>query len=138
MPRESPTERLERAKLYIRTALDLVTMDAAAELLGINTLDPGPTVDGLRVAGELIGLPDRNDTHLYPAFQIDHNRHRVHPVVAHANRALRADIDPYGAASWWLTATDILDGTSPLDDVTAGTLTVIAVDNILDFQRSGM
>lgn len=138
VPRESPTERLERAQLYIRTALNLVTADKAAELLSINTRDPGTTVDGLRVDGELIGLPDRDGTHLYPAFQLDHHRHRVHPVVAHANRALRANIDPYGAACWWLTATDILDGHFPLDDLTAGTLTVIAVDNILDFQRAGM
>lgn len=57
VPRESPTERLERAQLYTRTALNLVTADKAAELLGIDTLDPGTTVDGLRATGNLSVSP---------------------------------------------------------------------------------
>lgn len=138
VPHESRAEKLERIYQDIRTALDLVTAVEVAELLGVDTPRQGATVDGLRSDGGLIGLPDRDGNILYPAFQIDRYRHRVHPVVAHANRALHAGIDPYGVASWWLTPTDILDGNSPLDELGFGSLTVIAVDNILDFQRAGM
>ena len=72
-----------------------------------------PTVRESRVSGHVIGLPDRASSDLYPAFRLDRHQHRVNPVVAYANCALHATVDPYGIASWWLTATELLDGNSP-------------------------
>lgn len=46
--------------------------------------------------------------------------------------------DPYDAASWWLTGTEIRDGRSPLEDLEAGELTEIAGDSVLDTVRRGM
>lgn len=137
-PSESPAVLLERACQYIRDVLALATQDEATELIGVDAAASPPSLDRLRTTGQLIGFPDHDGEYRYPAFQLDPHQRQVHPVVAHANRALRADIDPYGAASWWLTPTDILDGNTPLDDLTHGTLTLIAVDSILVFQRSGM
>lgn len=58
--------------------------------------------------------------------------------MKYANRQLAVAADPYGAASWWLTGTEILDGRSPLEDLEAGELTEIAIDNVLDVARRGM
>lgn len=92
-----------------------------------------------RKVGELIGLPvgSRPD-YRYPAFQFNRAQHRIDPLVKHANLRLDVENDPYGAGSWWLTPTDILDGRSPLDDFVAGDLTEIAIDNVLDAARLGM
>ncbi|MDS1116341.1 hypothetical protein RD149_21590 [Gordonia westfalica] len=76
--------------------------------------------------------------YLYPAFQLDCHEHRIHPIAAYANCALHAADDPYGVASWWLTATELLDGNSPFNELISGALTDIAVDNILADQQSGM
>lgn len=90
-------------------------------------------------AGDLVGLSiGARPNYLYPTFQFDTQRHKIHDVVRHANRRLYVDRDPYGAASWWLTPVDSLDGNSPLKDLEAGDLTVIAVDNAIDHTRQGM
>lgn len=92
-----------------------------------------------RNAGDLIGLPTgTRPDYKYPAFQLDRAQHRIHPLVRYANGRLDVENDPYGAASWWLTPTDILDGRSPLEDFQSGDLTEIAIDNILDTARRGM
>ncbi len=137
-PVESPDMHLERARRYIRAALDLVTGDEAAELLDLDASASSPVLDDLRTTGQLIGFPTHNGAYLYPAFQFDTQRHKIYDVVRHANRRLYVNKDPYGAASWWLTPTEILDGNSPLDDLTYGILTRAAVDNIVAAQRSGM
>lgn len=92
-----------------------------------------------RAVGELIGLPvgARPDYH-YPDFQLDAATHQIKPLVKYANKRLDAKADPYGAASWWLTASDLLDGHSPLEELENGQLTEIAVDNLLDAARRGM
>lgn len=137
-PRGAASEPLTRSKQYIRDALNLLAYDDIAEILAHGAASPAPTVDELRTSGQLIGFPGPAGSYEYPSFQIDTEGHRVHPIAAHTNRALRADRDPYGVASWWLTTTDLLDGRSPLDELADGTLTVIAVDNILTSLRSGM
>ncbi|MBY6382345.1 hypothetical protein HG717_00130 [Rhodococcus erythropolis] len=84
-----------------------------------------------RQVGELLGLPvgSRPD-YRYPEFQLDRDQHKVKDVVVYANKKIRALDDPYGAASWWLTKSDLLDGRSPLADLESGDLTEIAVDNL--------
>lgn len=92
-----------------------------------------------RTAGELLGLPvgSRPNYH-YPDFQFDAATHQIGSLVKNANKRLDAKGDPYGAASWWLTASDLLDGHSPLEDLESGQLTEVAVDNLLDAARRGM
>lgn len=58
--------------------------------------------------------------------------------MKYANRRLAVAQGLYGAASWWPTGTDILDGRSPLEDLEAGELTEIAGDNVPDTARRGM
>ena len=132
------SELLDRSKQYIRDTLDLMSADEVETILGHDASHPATKVNELRVSGHLIGLPDRVGMYVYPAFQLDRHQHRIHPIVAYANCALHAADDPYGVVSWWLTATELLDGNSPLDELTAGTLTDIAVDNVLADQQSGM
>ncbi|GAA3133580.1 hypothetical protein [Rhodococcus baikonurensis] len=136
---QNRAELLELAKQGIRDRLEFLTRDEVEVMLGgFNALCSNSAVDELHSDWNLIGLLDRDGTYLYPAFQLDADRHQVHPVVTHANRALHAATDPYGAASWWLTTTAVLSGCSPLDKLADGTLNVIAVNNILAFQRQGV
>ncbi|ORL76867.1 hypothetical protein [Prescottella equi] len=137
-PSSAASELLDSSKQFIREALNLLSPDEVTDIFGRGTPHPASLVDGLRADGQLIGFPYPGSTYQYPAFQIDMERHRVHPLVAHANRALRADRDPYGVASWWITPTDILDGRCPLDELIVGTLTIIAIDNVLDLMQSEM
>lgn len=94
-----------------------------------------------RDAGEIIGLPtgsSEQPTYLYPAFQFDQSRHKVIDLVRYANKKLDTKGDPYGALSWWLNETEVLDGISPLGDLEDGKLTEIAIDNIIEYGRRGM
>lgn len=92
---------LTRSMQYIRDALNLLSHDDVAEILGHGAASPARTVDELRTAGQPIGFPSHAGAYGYLSFQIDTESHRVHPIAAHTNRALRADRDPYGVASWW-------------------------------------
>ncbi|MFP8884262.1 hypothetical protein [Streptomyces mangrovi] len=60
---------------------------------------------------ELIRLldPERGDR--YPRFQFAADGGTPHEVVLEVNRLLLADIDPWGAAAWWLSANTWLGGT---------------------------
>ncbi|WP_371604185.1 hypothetical protein OG345_34105 [Streptomyces sp. NBC_01220] len=51
---------------------------------------------------ELIRLPDPPRGDRYPQFQFPEGDGHPHEVVLKVNRLLLADIDPQGAASWWL------------------------------------
>ncbi|MFD6064944.1 hypothetical protein [Rhodococcus wratislaviensis] len=156
----SQTERLRLAQSLIATVTDTDTEDTGPRatarrsvLDALEVIDSkevatilAPTSEPIRSvaqkrrkAGELIGLPiGARPDYRYPLFQFDRNRHQIHDLVKYANRRLAVADDPYGAASWWLTATDILDGRSPLEDLEAGELTEIAIDNVLDVARRGM
>ncbi|MGW4337525.1 hypothetical protein ACWEK5_32650 [Rhodococcus koreensis] len=156
----SQTERLQLAQSLIATVTDIDADDtgprATARMSVLDALEVidskevaailAPTSEPIRSvaqkrrkAGELIGLPiGARPDYRYPLFQFDRARHQIHDLVKYANRRLAAAEDPYGAASWWLTATEILDGRSPLEDLEAGELTEIAIDNVLDVARRGM
>ncbi|WP_314246877.1 hypothetical protein [Streptomyces sp. DSM 40907] len=60
---------------------------------------------------ELIRLPDPPHGDRYPQFQFPAGGGTPHEVVLEVNRLLLADIDPRGAASWWLGGNTWLGGT---------------------------
>ncbi|RDI17265.1 hypothetical protein DEU38_123101 [Rhodococcus sp. AG1013] len=131
---------LDIAKRLILDSLVVVDSTEVARILAPTAAASTLSVaQKRRLAGELIGLPvGARPNYLYPLFQFDTGPHKIHDVVRHANRRLFVNEDPYGAASWWLTPTDMLDGNSPLEDLEAGQLTEIAVDNVIDHARQGM
>ncbi|MFG2986653.1 hypothetical protein ACGFYQ_36335 [Streptomyces sp. NPDC048258] len=59
---------------------------------------------------ELIRLPDPPNGDRYPEFQFPAGGGTPHEVVLEVNRLLLADIDPRGAASWWLGGNSWLGG----------------------------
>ncbi|MEV6957434.1 hypothetical protein [Streptomyces sp. NPDC051183] len=59
---------------------------------------------------ELIRLPDPPNGDRYPGFQFPTGGGAPHEVVLEVNRLLLADIDPRGAASWWLGGNTWLGG----------------------------
>ncbi|MBV6762761.1 hypothetical protein [Rhodococcus opacus] len=152
----SQTERLQLAQSLIATVTDDASPRATARRSVLDALEVidsrevatilAPTSEPIRSvaqkrrkAGELIGLPiGARPDYRYPLFQFDRARHQIYDLVRYANRRLAVADDPYGAASWWLTGTEILDGRSPLEDLEAGELTEIAIDNVLDVARRGM
>ncbi|WP_345340794.1 hypothetical protein [Rhodococcus olei] len=154
----SQTERLQLAQSLIATvtdagdagpratarrsvldALDVIDSREVATILAPTSEPIRSVAQKRRKAGELIGLPiGARPDYRYPLFQFDRARHKIHDLVKYANRRLAVAEDPYGAVSWWLTASEILDGPSPLEDFEAGELTEIAIDNVLDVARRGM
>ncbi|MFJ4525987.1 hypothetical protein ACIP4Y_34515 [Streptomyces sp. NPDC088810] len=60
---------------------------------------------------ELIRLRAPDDHDRYPEFQFDPAGGTPHGVVLEVNRLLLADIDPWGAAAWWLSGNTWLGGT---------------------------
>ncbi|GGV15341.1 hypothetical protein GCM10010260_63080 [Streptomyces filipinensis] len=60
---------------------------------------------------ELIRLPDARDVDRYPEFQFPAGGGTPYQVVLEVNRLLLAEIDPWGAASWWLSHNTWLGGT---------------------------
>lgn len=59
----------------------------------------------------LIRLPDPVGGDRYPTFQFREDGGSPHEVVLEINRLLLADLDPWGAAAWWLSANTWLGGT---------------------------
>ena len=118
-----PGRRLaaEPTDLALRTqarcaALDveMLTSAAVAQALGMRGTNQREAAGRLRRTGALLGLPDAGSHgYLYPAFQVDPVAQRVHPVVTAVNRVLDAAGDPWGVASWWVSPTPRLDGSSP-------------------------
>ncbi|MEV4362722.1 hypothetical protein [Nonomuraea sp. NPDC049625] len=60
---------------------------------------------------ELIRLSDPQGGVHYPEFQFAAGSGTPYEVVLEVNRLLLADIDPRGAAAWWLSSNIWLDGT---------------------------
>ncbi|MBP3081238.1 hypothetical protein OHB02_01645 [Streptomyces albidoflavus] len=59
----------------------------------------------------LIRLPDPVGGDRYPQFQFREDGGSPHEVVLEINRLLLADLDPWGAAAWWLSGNTWLGGT---------------------------
>lgn len=136
-PEEAATSSDGRTSVL--TALATLGSTEVAEILAPTGEPIRSVAQKRRKNGELIGLPvGKRPNYHYPAFQFDRERHKIHDVVIHTNRRLAVDRDPYGAASWWMTPTDLLDGKTPLEDLEAGDFTEVAADNIIDMARRGM
>ncbi|MFI2375503.1 hypothetical protein ACH5AO_10585 [Streptomyces sp. NPDC018964] len=60
---------------------------------------------------ELIRLTDARGGDRYPEFQFGTGDGSPYEVVLEVNRVLLADIDPWGAAAWWLSGNTWLGGT---------------------------
>ena len=100
-----------------RWVLDEPVLDAteASKLLGSRARkNARQHANKLRQQGSLLGVPHGNG-YLYPAFQIDARRRRIHPAVEQVNAALDAARDPWGVASWWVTPKERLGGRRPCD-----------------------
>ncbi|QDQ98684.1 hypothetical protein [Tomitella fengzijianii] len=136
-------DRREKARAEGResifSAFDVLDSKEVSRILAPTSAPARSVAQKRRKAGELIGLPvGKRPDFRYPDFQFDRAQQRVRSLVAHANRRLDVANDPYGAASWWLTPADVLDDRSPLEDLEAGILTEVAIDNVLDDVRRGM
>lgn len=94
----SPPFRGDRARDPLLRESALSAAEAAARCGGA----PPP---------ELIRLPDPPNSDRYPEFQFPSGGGTPHAVVLQVNRLLLADIDPRGAASWWLGGNSWLGGT---------------------------
>ena len=73
-----------------------------AWLLAEPALPAGLTGRGTAHDDYVIVLSDENDAEHIPAFQFDPESGAPYPVVIEINRLLSADVDPWGAADWWL------------------------------------
>ncbi|MER5709809.1 hypothetical protein ACIGW7_16815 [Streptomyces sp. NPDC053253] len=60
-------------------------------------------------ARDLIALTYQDDVERVPSFQLDRESGAPYPVVTEINRLLSADVDPWGAADWWLGSNVWLD-----------------------------
>ena len=94
----------------------MLTAAAVSELLGSRSVNARQFANRLRASGELVAVPSRN-RYLYPAFQIDAERHAVRDSVAQVNVMLGATDDPWGVASWWLLPSATLGGASPAQEL---------------------
>ena len=96
--RPAPADPAPEADRHLlRAARTLSAAEAHARCGG--TLPPG-----------LIRLPDPHDGDRYPEFQFADGAAGPYPVVLEVNRLLLADIDPWGAAAWWLDHNTWLGG----------------------------
>jgi hypothetical protein len=90
-----------------------------------------------RQANELLGVKI-GSRYRYPKFQIDPTRHEVRPVVAHANRLLECDADPWGSLDWWFSADEGLGRRRPIDLLENHELSYEVVDFAIERVRQGM
>lgn len=93
---------------------DFLDSSGVGLALGASGVNKREAASDLRRSGALVGLPVRNK-YLYPGFQIDESKARVHPVAADVNRLLDASDDPWGVTSWWMSGQPRLDGERPQD-----------------------
>lgn len=99
----TPDDILKAAKEHLVETENMVTAFDIRRLLGFSNF------------GDVISVRIK-DEDMYPAFQFDQVRLCVYPVVKKVNKLLLADIDPWGAWSWWTTPNGRLtDGRSPKD-----------------------
>lgn len=109
--RESSVRGLARARIFDE---ELLAASAVSVLLGSRSKNPRQYANKLRLRGEIVGVPHRNQ-YLYPAFQFDADAHAVWPAAREINVLLGAASDPWGVASWWIGPSGFLGGRAPKD-----------------------
>jgi len=82
------------------TAGDTLSAADVSRLLGSRSDNPRQYANRLRSEGALLAIPVANK-YVYPAFQIDVRRKRVHPEIKLVGELLGAADDPWGVVSWW-------------------------------------
>ena len=99
-----------RAAIYREPMFDTAEV---ARALGLRTKNPREHLMRLRRSNGILAVP-KGRHHVYPAFQFDLDRRRVHPVVPRVAKLLDALHDRWGVVSWWLTPnTRLPDAPSP-------------------------
>lgn len=94
-------------------AVDLLDSRAVAELVGAAGTNRRDAASELRRRGTVVGVPVSGRRYAYPAFQFDPVEQGVIGEVAAVNVHLGAAEDPWGVASWWVSAHPRLDGLAP-------------------------
>lgn len=97
--------------------LELPMLDASelSTLLGSRSSNKRQYAAKLHERGEVMGLR-RGNRFMYPAFQLDHKRGRVHPEIAEVGKILDAKADPWGVIGWWVSPHPRLShGRAPAD-----------------------
>ncbi|TDU30547.1 abortive infection bacteriophage resistance protein [Arthrobacter sp. JUb115] len=81
-------------------------------------------VRSLRSQSSLLALQLENGSQAYfPLFQFDPDQKRINPAVEYINQRLEVRKDPWGAAHWWQSPHDSLEGNTPLHSAMNGDLT---------------
>ena len=98
----------------------MLTAEHVADLVRSANNNRREAGSAMRRQGRAVGVEVGGRT-VFPAFQFDHARARLRPVVAEINRRLGAASDPWGVASWWLAPSVWRDDdVSPADLVAKG------------------
>lgn len=83
----------------------LFTAVEVAEAVGARGSSNRVVASRLRSRGDIVGV-EVQGRFLFPAFQFDLSRARVHPVVSEVNRQIGTAVDPWQVARWWFSARD--------------------------------
>lgn len=89
----------------------MLTAVDVAEAVGARGSSNRAVASRLRSRGEIVGV-EVQGRFLFPAFQFDLARARVHPVVAEVNRHVTEHGDGWAVARWWMTT---VDGYTPVE-----------------------
>ena len=103
------TARTEIAEQNVVLGQPLFTAVEVAEAVGARGSSNRVVASRLRSRGEIVGV-EVQGRFLFPAFQFDLGRARVHPMVAEVNRQLTERSDGWMVARWWVT---VVDGHAP-------------------------
>lgn len=101
--------RVSIAEQNVVLGQPLFTAIEVAEAVGARGASNRVVASRLRSRGEIVGV-EVQGRFLFPAFQFDVERARVHPVVAEVNRQVTQHGDSWAVARWWMTT---VDGNAP-------------------------
>lgn len=96
-------------------AIDMLDSGAVGDALGAKGQNRREAASDLRRRGRIVGIPVNAGRFVFPAFQFDPVDQGVIAEVAAVNQVLDALADPWGVASWWISAHPRLDGAAPRD-----------------------
>lgn len=138
-PLPSPGYTTEIAKRVeaLRRRFAWISSVEVATMLYPNDSDALDRVEVLCAREPLIAVSDGENWE-FPVFQFDREAGAVVPIVAYANRKMKADTDPWGALSWWETPIRLGGGKTPLELLTGRGLNEQFIDGVFASHRLGM